>query len=454
MLTFIAGNIANVLDPRVQPDPSKQKDHTTTGLYQSDTLNREDPRVDEKAGQKDDHYGHDAAVVGGVGAVGYGAHEAASAYGDHRMTQPGASMTEQRYDPTAQGAHAPNPVSSAQYDYNHDHTNRNANLGTGAVLGAGALGGAAYGSSQHVDNAPHVPATTSQPFTTPASQAPMTQTYPERGLVNQQSYDAPATAYPTQGLASQHTPGTVPGTTLDPREEDHSSRNTALGAGAAAVAAGGAGYAYSQHQDAERLEKEQHKLEKEREKEQHKLDKEHEKEQHKLDKEHSKQEKEAHKLEKEQHKHDIEQEKEQRHLEKEREKEAHRLEKERLEREKSAEATPEKKHGILGFLHRDKSKKEGRHSADSSPRQSTDARTSYDNPRHSKEYAALGANTTAAAYDSNDPASPRWKGKNLLHKDPPPGHPAREALEHQHEMGEMGGKREDIGYSGVGLGNE
>jgi hypothetical protein len=436
----------------VQPDPSKQKDHTTTGPYQSDTLNRADPRVDEKAGQNDHHYGRDAAVIGGVGAAGYGAHEAANAYGDHRLTQPGASMAEQRYDPTVQGDHASNPVQPAPYDHNNDHTNRNAALGTGAVLGAGALGGAAYGSSQHADNTPHIPTSTNQPFTTPASQAPTTQTYPERGTIGQKPYDAPATAYPTQGLASQYAPSAVSGTTQDPREQDHSSRNTALGAGAAAVAAGGAGYAYSQHQDAERLEKEQHKL-----------DKDHEKEQHKLDKEHAKQEKEAHKLEKEQHKHekvvaahdkqqhrhDIEQEKEQRHLEKEREKEAHRLEKERLEREKSAEATPEKKHGILGFLHRDKSKKEGRHSAESSPRQSTDARTSYDNPRHSKEYAALGASTTAAAYDSNDPNSPRWKGKNLLHKDPPPGHPAREALEHQHEMGELqSGTHEHIGTDG------
>jgi hypothetical protein len=35
--------------------------------------------------------------------------------------------------------------------------------------------------------------------------------------------------------------------------------------------------------------------------------------------------------------------------------------------------------------------------------------------------------------DDNSPESPRWKGKHRLHKDPPKGHPAREAMEHQNE---------------------
>jgi len=107
-------------------------------------------------------------------------------------------------------------------------------------------------------------------------------------------------------------------------------------------------------------------------------------------------------------------------------------------------------------LHRDKSKKE-RSSNDNSPRHSGEVRRSVDDNRHSREYAGaaggaavLGAGTTAAAHDdSNNPDSPRWKGKNKLHKDPPKGHPAREALEH-HELGEMRGhgKREHVGVDG------
>jgi hypothetical protein len=441
-------NVANVLDPRVQPDPSKQKGHTTTGPHQSDTLNRLDPKVDEKAGHQDQHHlGRDAAVLGGTGAAGYGAYEAINAYGDHRSTQPGASMNEQRYDTSASGARAPNPVPTAgHYDYNNDHTSRNAGLGTGAALGAGALGGAAYAGSKHADNT-QVPASSAQPLGSSSHQAPLTQNYPTQGTA------APYNTHSDVRGASHAPHDSV----QEPPNKDHSKRDAAVLGTAGVAAAGGAAYAYDQNSDAER---ERARLEKEQQERLKKEQHDREKEQHKLDKEHSKQEKEAHKLEKEQHKHDKavlaaekqehkhekEQEKEAHRLEKEREKEAHRLEK---EREKET-GTPEKKHGILGFLHRDKSKKE-KTSADTSPRHSGEVRRSVDTTRHSREYAAggaaLGAGTTAAAYDDNHPDSPRWKGKNLLHKDPPPGHPAREALEH-HELGSMSGKREHVGVDG------
>jgi len=458
-----SSNVANVLDPRVQPDPSKQRDHTTTGPHQSDTLNR-------NAGHQDQHhYGRDAAVVGGTGAAGYGAYEAAKAYGDHRSTQPGASMNEQRYDTGATSANPANPVpASGQYDYNNDNTRRNVGLGSGAALGAGALGGAAYAGNRHADNT-QVPAYSNQPLSSSAHPAPVSQSHPTQGTMNHQTHDPNTAAYPTQGLIPpQHTQSTVPGTTQDryaqdPHDNDHTKRNAAL-LGTGAAAAGGAAYAHSQNEDAER---ERARLEKEQQERLKREQHDREKEQHKLDKEHAKQEKEAHKLEKEQHKHDKavaaheksehkhekEQEKEAHRLQKEREAEAHRLQKEReLEAKRlEKENEPEKKHGILGFLHRDKSKKE-KSPSDNSPRQSGEVRRSVDNNRHSREYAAggaaLGAGTTAAAYDDDNPDSPRWKGKNLLHKDPPPGHPAREAMEH-HEMGEMhGGKREHVGVDG------
>jgi hypothetical protein len=397
-----SSNLMNVLDPTVLPDPSKQKDHTTTGPHKSDTLNRMDPKVDEKAGQKDHHYGRDAAIVGGVGAAGYGAHEAADAYGQHRMTQPGASMNEQRYAPSSTGALSSDPVHSGQYDSSNDHTVRDVALGTG--LGAGALGGAAYAGSRHADNTQHITPTSGQPYSSSTQPAPVTASYPETGT-----------------LAPQNTQSTVPGTTHDryqsthdPRDTDHTKRDAAL-LGTAGVAAGGAAYAHNQKDD----ERERARAEKEQEKIIHKH------------------EKEVAAHEKEQHKHDIA---EQNRLEKERVKEAAKLDK---ERNKHAEATPEKKHGFLSnLLHRDKSKKEKRSSIDSSPRQSTDARGSYENPRHSKEYAGLGAATTAAAYAEHD------HDRNRLHKDPPPGHPAREALESQHEMGDLSNKRAHIGTDG------
>ncbi|KAH7081033.1 hypothetical protein FB567DRAFT_532330 [Paraphoma chrysanthemicola] len=446
---------------------------TTTGPHQSDTLNRADPRVDEKAGQH--HLGRDAAIVGGIGAAGYGAHEAAQAYGDHRSTQPSAAMNDQRYDTTAHGATAANPVpASGHYDYNNDNTSRNVALGSGAALGAGALGGAAYAGSKHADNTQHASTLSSQPLTSSAQPAPVTQAQQTHDTFGQHAHGpgATSTSYPTQGTIAPHNTQATTDPTLthnrydsiqEPQKQDHTKRDAALLGGAGAVAAGGAAYGYSQHQDAEReaerLKKEQHA----HEKEQHALDKQHakqEKEAHKLEKEQHKHEKEAHKHDKavaaaakDQHKHEKEQEKEAARLEKEREKEAARLEK---EREKEVEGEDKKKHGILGFLHRDKSKKEKRSSADSSPRASAD----YDNKRHSREYAAaggaagLGAGTTAAAYahgrdssDSNDPSSPRWKGKNKLHKDPPKGHPARDALEH-HELGDVSGKREHVGVDG------
>ena len=67
-------NLANIVDPRVQPEPEKMKDRTTTGPHQSDAMNRADPRVAEK----EHHYGRDAALVGGAGAAG------AAAYGATR----------------------------------------------------------------------------------------------------------------------------------------------------------------------------------------------------------------------------------------------------------------------------------------------------------------------------------------------------------------------------------
>ena len=156
-----------------------------------------------------------------------------------------------------------------------------------------------------------------------------------------------------------------------------------------AAGLGGAAYVNSQNQDEREAEERLKKIAHEKEKEQHRLDK------------------EQHKHDKEVHKHDkalAAHEKDEHRLAKEHEKEQARLIKEQHQREKS------------------------------SPRQSRDY-----SPRHSRDYS------------DDNPDSPRWKGKHLLHKDPPKGHPAREAMEHQqHQTDPYGsiGKKEHIGVDG------
>lgn len=440
-------NIANVLDPRVQPAPIKQAHHNigstsqtsdqrTVGPHDSNIANVVDPRVNQKTGQQEGHhYGRDAAVIGGSGAAGYGAYEAAKAYGDHRSTQPGASMIDQRYDTTATGAKAPSPVpAKAHYDYSDpnttSNTNRNAALGAGAGLGAAGAGAAAYAGSKHADNSQNIPLHQRQDFATSGQPGSVTQSGP-----------TPGTIAPHNTLAQDPTSQQHYNATQDPSEQRHDKRDAALLGTAGAIAAGGAAYGYSQHQD----ERERARLQ---EREQERLKKEthdRKKEQHKFDKEQHKHDKEAHKLEKEQHKHDKELAAAQHRHDKD--VAAHDKEQQRLEREAhrhEEEEGEKKKGGLLGFLHRDKSKREKSASPETSP-------------RHSREYAAagtagaLGVGTTAAAYnDENDPSSPRWKGKNRLHKDPPKGHPARQSVEQQREgSGEfVGGKREHIGVDG------
>lgn len=100
-------NVANIVDPRVQPEPEKMKEHTTSGPWQSDTLNKMDTKVESDPNKadvkahgyasgvptqpqqqqqqqqpldedKDHHYGRNAAVAGGAGVAGaaaYGAYD-------------------------------------------------------------------------------------------------------------------------------------------------------------------------------------------------------------------------------------------------------------------------------------------------------------------------------------------------------------------------------------------
>ena len=373
------------------------------------------PIVPRKAEERQHHYGRDAAVAGtagAAGAAGYGAYEAAKTYGDHRNTQPGASMQEQRYDPTAVGAHASNPVpATSEYNYNNpdvaalasatgtgapdhhgstdgqaqqayttaqmsqkaqgykapeitdndlgprDNSSRNAALGAGTGL-AGATA-AAYGISHHGDNPTHSSEFSAQPGSSSLPQ-------PSGSLLHGEQYphnDAP--------------------------DKSHPKRDSALAAGAGALVGTGAGYAYGQHTQPQFDPKEQERLEKETAKRQHELEKKHEKEVHKLEKEH--------------------------------EKDLKKHEKDAAHHEQS-----ERRGSLLGFLHRDKSKKES--SPETTPRHSDE----HHYGRNAAIAGGVGAGTAGLVEHERDDQfghGTGYKGRNLLHKDPPPGHPAREALE-------------------------
>lgn len=453
-------NIANILDPRVQPEPSLQKDQTTTGPHKSDLLNKLDPRVHNKAEKKEDHhYGRDAAVVGGTGAAaGLGAHEISKSHQEHRSTQPdtvtgdrsqtviepvtGLPMNVGKYG-TGTGGIDGLPTKS-QFDSHPTSTthpvDHSTGHGVGAGLGAATAGAATYEGVKHAEHKHDLPAhqtqdtaISSQPAGVPATTSHHTDHSAGHGVgaglgaatagaatyegvkhaehrhdhPTHQTHDTTMAGQPgmTQPGLSQDTSmprGTHEPTghqrydsIIDPSKQQHHDKRDAafLGATGAAVA-GGAVHEHSRHEEAEQekaAKKEAHKLEKE----QHKHDKEVAAAQHKH-------EKETHKLQKEQHKHD---------------------------KELAAEEKEEgKKGGILGFLHRDKSKKE------------------KTNPEHSPHRAGeVAAEAAHHHHEEDDPNSSRWKGKTLLHKEPPVGHPAHGTMEHQ---GEGLGKREHISVDG------
>ena len=196
------------------------------------------------------------------------------------------------------------------------------------------------------------------------------------------------------------------------QRDHHYGRDAAVGAGAAGAAA----YGVDHEAERKKLEKEQAERAMEGEKAQKEHSKELEKEHKKEEKEYKKElkaaekehDKEVTKAEneswKEQKKHDKavaaeakEHQKEQEKAEKERQKEMEKHEKE-MQKEEDHEA--KKKGGLLGFLHRDKSKKEGETEDDS----------------HGRETAAVGATGAGAAgvgaYEHHQHSGER----NRLHK--------------------------------------
>lgn len=219
-------NVANVLDPRVQPDPELQKHHhaaptvedpapSTVGPHKSDVANIVDPRVlpdpqkqksvpKEEAHEQQHHYGRDAAVAGGAGAAGYGAYEVAKSYGEHPSTQPSASLHDQRYDPLVAGAHVPGSTSAttasatSPQDQQH-HYGRDAAV----VGGLGTAGAGAYAANRD-------------------HQLEHTRAIPGGHSLDEQRYDPSASTHQANAPRSQH----------------HYGRDAAVIGGAGALGAG------------------------------------------------------------------------------------------------------------------------------------------------------------------------------------------------------------------------
>ncbi|KAF2259894.1 hypothetical protein CC78DRAFT_43764 [Lojkania enalia] len=371
-------NIANMVDPRVQPQPEKQKGHTTTGPHESDTLNRLDPRIDARSQpESKHHYGRDTAITGSMGAAAYGAYEASKrpsnqaprnlletgkAYDENPVTQPTASMNNQRYDPTAPGAHDP-----SQYSQHHYGTD------AAIVRGAGAVGVGAYAVSRQNDGASNgqgfekLP-TTYQPYT-------------------HQRYDS----------------------VQDPQKHDR--RDT--------VAMASAEYQSWKH-EAEKAEEDPlvqqqahaREIKTQRKVEQKEFQHQQKEEQKAFDKMQKEAKKQRAMIEKEMAK------------EEERQRKA-------AERADKDEEGKEKKHYLLSFLHRDKKDKKDRDqdemSESSSP--SREEQEHEQSPTTPRSQASASASPPLSREEDTGSEGLDRKGRNKLRKSPPRGHPAREAME-------------------------
>ncbi|KAL5399681.1 hypothetical protein PMIN02_000389 [Paraphaeosphaeria minitans] len=468
-------DVANIVDPRVLPDPQKQKavpkeenreqQHqygrdaavaggagAAYGAYEVAKSYDEHPSTQPSAAMNDQrydpsargshapgttggiaapatssqdqhHYGRDAAVAGGLGTVGAGAH---AANRDHQLEHTraisgGHGLDEKRYDPSASTQQASAPQSL--HHYGRD---------AAVVGGAGALGAGAYAATRDHPQS-------QQTSAAHGYQQPSTA----------QEYQQPSTAPYSQ---NQTQTGTYPPQDLS-QKEDHTKRNAALGAGGLAAAGAGA-YGLSQHD----AQKEQERQLKEQQKSQQKA----------LNEQQTSSEKAAAADQKHHDKlvaaAEKKHAKEAEHKEREHAKELDRRENERLEQERATQAASttfmvpqgereypdgspearevennsspkEKKHRILTFLNKKDKDSPRSGSGETSPAGSRDS------PRHSKEYVAGAAALADDDHEGRHLAEK--KGRNVLHKEPPKNHPAYET----HTHGPVG-KREHMGIDG------
>lgn len=242
-------NIANIFDPRVKPEPEKMKGHTTTGPHRSDTLNRLDPKVDSKAQSGDqDHYGCDAALAGSAGGVGLGAYEAEKRHHSQPSGNAGAPLTNEPETKGVQGNSRPS----------EHRRSRGADV-------AGGLGVGAYEADKH-----HRDHKTAQPVATQSMAGQQVDPKKEHdydrdaalaeGLgagayVGERHYKAHKAAQPaaTQSMSSQQIDPTTRSAPVAHDQthptEHHYGRDAALvgGAGGAGLGAYEAAQKYDTH---------------------------------------------------------------------------------------------------------------------------------------------------------------------------------------------------------------
>ncbi|KAF2143391.1 uncharacterized protein K452DRAFT_317541 [Aplosporella prunicola CBS 121167] len=452
-------DVLNVLDPRVLPEPEKMKQHTTAGPHQSDTLNRMDPNVDSNLSsqQGQHHHGRDAALAGGAGAGGFGAYEGNKRL--HNAAGPHQSDTTNRADPRVDsdlsqqgfgasegnkrlsntaGPHHSDTMNRADPRVDSDRSQQSQHhYGRDAALagGAGAGGFGAYEADKHHKNTagphqsdtmnksdPRVDSdlsqqgrhhkTTAGPHKSDAMNKADPRVDSDRSQENQHHYGRDAALAGGAGVgaagayesAKHHNDHNNPYTAsaIDPRVDGN--RTSAAQRGPATATYGSTASQPQSHQyqrDAagapgvgaagagapyDYSKREAEKAEKERIK---------------------KLEKEAKKNEPEEKKH----------------------------------------HGILGFLHRDKDKKD-KHDEEPTTTHHTTARdtatTSHpdttEKAAHRAEAAALGTGTVGAGAGAYGAEHER----NRLHKDPPADHPASQALQ-----GEQYGMSGALGQPGA-----
>lgn len=285
------------------------------------------------------HYGRDAAIAGGAGAVGAGGMYAATRDHDAPRMQPadlqqaaGNPGQPVQVAPSATSANAPATGTQAPATYRQadqpqtqeHHYGRN----TAIAGGAGAVGaGGVYAANRDREEPGTIShfSQTQGGSTLPQTSAPAT--YNQTSRPGEQ-FQPHTTSDPSRSGVAQHSVPAAASTTKQ-QDEHHYGRDAALAGGAGAVGAGGIyaatrdrGQAADTTHDAygaedpnkqNRLHKQspdEKKLEKEHAKEEKKLEKEHAKEEKKLEKEHHKEEKERqHAAEKAQHKADKEHQK-------------------------------------------------------------------------------------------------------------------------------------------------
>ena len=134
-------NVANVLDPRVQPEPEKMKQSSTAGPYQSDMANKADPRVQSESSnvqksrptevhestpvktqdESHDHRGRDLGIAGAAGTAGAAGAVGASEYenrssGTHHATDRKSSGFVRTEEPEYQGRNMNLPENQSPID--------------------------------------------------------------------------------------------------------------------------------------------------------------------------------------------------------------------------------------------------------------------------------------------------------------------------------------------------